>query len=367
MQGADAKIAAVSSVTSSTENRVRPQFYRLLLVLTFAITCMAPATHAAVFCANSTASMQSALTTSASNGQNDELDIVAGTYLLGAGLVYSSLESNSITVVGGWNAGCNAFTGARSVLDGQNLVRPLFISTTGGSVYVQWLSFSNGLSTNNRGGGLSVNSEAGEIRIDHNRFLLNRADDSGGGLRAYTNSGELRVRGNLFFGNSAAYIGGAELAANGSMAYVIGNTIVGNSSDTASSPGGLFVSGAAHFWISNNILWNNTIGGAEDMHTSAWNAVIYNDIGSRGGTPPDPLNNYSNQSVDPHFTPCSGFFCLSFLSFDLTRASPLVDTGENNPIGGGLAYDLAGKARQIGPNVDIGAFEEDRIFANGFE
>lgn len=92
------------------------------------------------------------------------------------------------------------------------MVRPLFVFETGSArVNVQRLTFADGLSTNNRGGGSSVHSDSGEIRIDHNRFVFNRADDYAGALAAHTNAGELRVRGNLFFANSAAYQAGTEL------------------------------------------------------------------------------------------------------------------------------------------------------------
>ncbi|MEO7063945.1 MAG: hypothetical protein ABI082_09285 [Dokdonella sp.] len=325
---------------------------------------LASATHATVFCVNSEATANAALTTAQANGADDEVDIVAGTYALTTGLYFSSAEAHSLTVVGGWNAGCSAFTGAATVLDGQGLVRPLFVAESGSaSINIQWLTFADGLSTNNRGGGLSVFTDSGEIRIDHNRFIFNRADDYGGALDAYTNGGQMRVRGNLFFANSAANIGGAELTSNNSVAYVIGNTILGNSSDNFNSSGGLAVSGAAHFWVSDNIVWNNTANGAVDLSAGAWIALINNDVGTKGGTQPDPVSQ-GNQSVAPDFASCAGLGCFSF---ELMRASTLVDAGYDSPPGGALAYDLAMKPRTIGPHVDIGAYEQDVLFRNGFE
>lgn len=338
---------------------------RILMCATaLTLAGLASVTHAAVFCVNSESAANAALTTAQANGQDDEVHIVAGTYALTTGLYFNSSEAHSLTLVGGWNAGCSAFTGAATVLDGQGVVRPLFVSESGSaSVNIQWLTFADGLSTNNRGGGLSVFTDAGEIRIDHNRFIFNRADDYGGALFAYSNGGQLRVRGNLLFANSAAYEGGAELTSNNSVAYVIGNTIFGNSSDHIGSSGGLSVEGAAHFWVSDNIVWNNTANGAVDLLASTWIALINNDVGTTGGTQPDPVSQ-GNQSVAPDFASCAGLGCFSF---ELMRASPLVDAGYDSPPGGALASDLARKPRTIGPHVDIGAYEQDVLFHNGFE
>ena len=68
--------------------------------------------------------------------------------------------------------------------------------------------------------------------------------------------------------------------------------------------------------------------------------------------------------VDPQFAACEGFVCFDF---ELARSSPLVDAGDDDPPGGLSDADLAGKPRVIGPHVDIGAYENDRLLADGFE
>ncbi len=68
-------------------------------------------------------------------------------------------------------------------------------------------------------------------------------------------------------------------------------------------------------------------------------------------------------SVDPQFADC-GFLCIGF---ELERGSPLVDAGDDAPAGGMTATDLAGKPRTIGARVDIGAYENDLLFADGFD
>ena len=72
----------------------------------------APA-NAAQFCVTSAASLQTALTTAASNGADDEVRIVQGTYV--GNFVYASTQANNLSVLGGYTVGC-----AGRVLDPAN-------------------------------------------------------------------------------------------------------------------------------------------------------------------------------------------------------------------------------------------------------
>ncbi|MEO7324712.1 MAG: choice-of-anchor Q domain-containing protein [Dokdonella sp.] len=337
---------------------------KTIVMLAAAAFCaaIAPATaYAFRFCANSQAGIQFSLTASHDNGQDDEIDIPAGTYSLTSNLVFNSTESNSLLVIGGWNSDCSLFTGGRTVLDGQGSVAPLTIYSDNGDIFVQWITFANGA-----GHGLKAETHNNQIQIDHNRFYLNQGagNDGAAGLDASTVAGEIRVRGNLLFLNtSTVYTGGISVNSNGSVAYIVGNTIVDNTAGSAGFAGGLSVSGGAHFWVSDNIIWANHTNGAPDFKSNTWNALINNDIGTTAGTPPDAVSQ-GNQSTDPAFATCTGLLCFSF---ELTRASPLVDAGYDAPPGSALAVDLDVKPRIIGPHVDIGAYEEDVLFANGFD
>lgn len=324
---------------------------------------------AATFCANSPATIQAALTQAASNSANDQVRIVGGTYPLTNALAFSSSESFALTISGGYNTGCTVFTGAPTILDGQQQRKPLSVFISNGNVGVDGLTFIRGLSTNNRGGGLQVYSNTGNIRIDRNTFYANRADDYAGALSAYTNSGTMRVRNNLAFANTSAYIGAMELVQNNNgEAYIVGNTIIANSSDDNQATGGIRVGGNAHFTLSNNILWQNAPEGAgppaSDFQSSATShSRIANDIGVvANGTVADLV--VGELSVDPQFADCEGFLCFNF---ELVRSSPLVDAGMDAPDGGMPSIDLAGKPRTIGAHVDIGAYENDLLFASGFE
>jgi len=65
-------------------------------------------------------------------------------------------------------------------------------------------------------------------------------------------------------------------------------------------------------------------------------------------------------SVDPQFESCP-FLCIDY---ELKYGSPLIDAGTPT---NGLPYeDLVGLPRPLGPQLDIGAYENDAIFIDGF-
>ena len=333
--------------------------------------------HAASFCVNSAASLQAALTTAATNGQNDQIDIVAGNYtVVPGGFQFYSTEANSITILGGYTAACLQLTTAHTTLNGNGLYRVMTIlisttTSTAASVNIRRITFINGNAASNGGGGLEIAAKNGDVRLEANRFLLNHSDNSAGALSVGSSAGILTVRNNLFYLNDAPQVGAAELVTtNSSDAYVIGNTLVGNTATATAPPsqiGGLYFYGAtgAHLWLSNNIFWNNNAGDAFDLYAYTGNlfTALNNDIGTRTGSPPD-AQSLNNQSVDPQFASCGGILCAAF---NLLRTSPLVDAGYDAAPGGLGSVDIEDKPRTIGPHVDIGAFEEDVLFANGFD
>lgn len=328
---------------------------------------LAAAAQAATFCANNGSELNSAINAAEANGGDDEIRLSSGTFASSTAFNFQSTEPYSIKFVGGWISSCFANVGLESKVDGQQQRRGLNIMNPNGDIEVIGIFFTRGLSTSNRGGGLRAESESGDIRIDRNTFIANRADDMAGAAKIVTQSGSLRVRGNLAFANSAANIGAFELFQGSGTAYVVGNTITVNESEGPVLPGGLGISGSAHFKVSNNIIWNNLPDdpGPDqcDFFSSASYDLNSNNIGVISSTGTAPTNSVNAFSVDPQFADC-GFLCISF---ELERSSPLVDAGDNFPPGEITGLDLAGKPRLIGGIVDIGAFENDEIFDDSFE
>lgn len=323
----------------------------------------APHANAVDFCVHSEAEIQSALTAAQTNNQDDTIMIAAGSYALSAMLTFTSNEPHSIGIVGGFDASCTILTLADTTLDGQHQLRPLYVGTASGEIQIAFLTFAGGFPANGPGGGLIAASDAGDIDIVLNRFIGNRTAAQAGGLYAYSGSGSVRVRNNLLLGNRGGDVGGLVLAQGSGEGYAINNTIVANISDALDEPGGMVVTGNAHFTLSNNIVWNNADSGGSDFGTTSAHSRLANDIGIvAAGTPADAVS--GEWSVDPQFAPCSGFLCFNF---ELARSSPLVDAGIDDPPGGLTGSDLAYKSRWIGPHVDIGAYENDRLFADGFD
>jgi len=326
-----------------------------------------PAAATVYFCAHSATEIQTDLTAAQNDGDDDIINIVSGNYPLAAALTFVSSEGHAILVIGGYDdaqcAGKPNFAGTGTVLDGQQTVRPLYIGNPGGSVSVEAVTFVNGLPGNNAsGGGLLIGSSSGAFVI-FSKFSGNRTMGLGGGL--YVNSsGEVLVSNNLLFLNRGTEIGGAVISQGSGESYIYNNTIAANKTDTLGDPGGLFIMGGAHFNISNNIVWNNSAAGGSDFGIQSANTRLTNDIGIV--TPGSTAGTISGDvSVDPQFAPCSGFLCFDF---ELASTSPLIDAGADNPLGSiGFVIDLAGKPRIMGSHIDIGAYESEEIFADGFE
>lgn len=322
--------------------------------------------HAATHCVDTPAELQAAIDAAEANGEADEIRIVNGTYEPSQAFHFQSEEAFSIAFRGGYEGGCLVRSGATTTIDGANQRRGLMVINHNGDTTVEGLGFVRGLSTNNRGGGLRILTDVGDVQVDSNTFIANRADDFGGALAVTLTSGSLRVRNNLAFANSSANIGAFELLINEGEAHVTGNTIVANLSEGDFLPGGLWIGGAGYFTLANNIIWNNLAEEPGPFHCDFRSAANHerhaNDIGvvSPFSTEGEVGSEFS---VDPQFADC-GFLCVGF---ELERGSPLVDAGVDDPAGGMTATDLARKPRTIGPHVDIGAYENDALFADGFE
>lgn len=341
---------------------MRVTIARIPLIAGCALVASAPAARAATFCVNSQATFQTALTTAQSNGDaSNTIRVVAGAYNLSSGLAYSSSTISALNVIGGYNAGCVTLTGEATQLNGQGTVRPLFIVANNAQIRVEGFDFVQGLSTNNRGGGLLVLSTNGDISVRYNRFIANRADDFAGALNIGAGA-TVRVTNNLFVGNTAAVDGAIEITNNGGLVYFTNNTVTNNTSESAQSAGGLRIGGDASFSLSNNILWNNTAGGASDLFSTASFLASNNDIGVMAGTPPI-VGSANNVSVDPRFEAC-GFLCLGF---ELSGQSTLIDAGLGAPPGALDTRDLLNRPRVQGNAVDIGATESTPVFKDGFE
>lgn len=353
----------------------RPGLIALLLPAALAGTPAAATT----FCVDDANELQITLEAAMANGAEDDvIRIEAGIYRStspdGFHAYNYSDESATLEISGGWTSGCGLrLPGLRSTIDGE-LQRPgLMLGGTldvRGTVIVRNMQFVRGLSLNDeRAGGLTIN-RGYDIVVESNLFRENThrhaSGVAAGGLFALS-EGSLSVRGNLFVDNDAdtpvsIAAGAASLHCYGIsvLGAFINNTVVGNSADlgAAADIGGVRVYGFSNCsWkVINNVLWDNA---GLDLSIDVANTVLrFNDIADRGGSVP-PANDAGNLSVDPRFK--------SDTDLRLQRLSPLVDAGTNTPDGGLPSASFDGGPRKVGPRVDMGAYELERLFANGFE
>jgi len=322
----------------------------------------------AVFCAHTPAELQADLTTAQADGMHDIVYVVTGNYSLTSGLTFNSSEGLDLTITGGVDdATCTStavdLAGPGSVLDGQHSVRPLYISNPGGSVGLYALTIAAGSSTNGSGGAGVQVAGCNSCGFYYLRFYGNHASGGtapGGALLANGTGGVIFIN-NLVLGSHGVGAGGVVLNFGSGTGIVYNNTIVYNTTDTLSDPGGLLLEtgGSANFLVANNIIWGNAAVGGSDFKVVGVNTRNTNDIGAvASGSTAGTVT--GDMSVDPQFESCP-FLCIDY---ELKYGSPLIDAGTPT---NGLPYeDLLGLPRPLGPQLDIGAYENDAIFIDGF-
>lgn len=221
------------------------------------ITFGAP-TQAAVFCVNSAGTLQTALSTAASNGVDDEIRIVQGTYV--GNFVYTSTQANKLSVLGGYATGCGSRTlnPANTVLDGNqvNTVLALSAPNVAAEFLLEGLTLRNGKRTSGtgNGGGLyALTGNTGTVTARRNRVKNNTAN-SGGGVSA--NARAVTLTNNSFSGNTGTNGGGAYVGGD----HITSTVMLANNSFSDNS--GFGGGGGGAFVFSNTVtLTNNSFSG----------------------------------------------------------------------------------------------------------
>jgi hypothetical protein len=339
-------------------------------------------THAATFCATTTNELQTDLTTAASNNQDNTIDVHLGNYAVPAGgFVYNVIDPSAnynLDLEGGWYGSSpgqclvQEFTGAETVLDGQNTDPVMNIQTgnnTTGNITVRYFTFQYGMGDPPALLIVAHNS-TGAIRVENSLFRGNNIktdnqDDEIVAVASYV--GVIYFLDNAivdnvgFPGNSGFDV--ALSLYSGDIAdmyavYMNNNTIAGNTATDASPLIGFYANGNGMFTVSNNIVWD---GSATDVYNYSGNApnMIFanNDVDGFFATPAQS----GDIIKDPKFiNPVNG-------NFRLMGDSPARDAGENSPPGTTRNVDLDGNPRVVFGTVDMGAYEiQDEIFVDGF-
>ncbi len=258
-------------------------FTRGLAVSTVAMVA-GTAAAAAIFTAGADGfypTVQAAIDQAVTQGGDAEIEVEAGAYHEHL-LVSPSFSSATLRIVGGWDG---TFSGRSSdpsmtVIDGDASGRAMALEPGGGTLIIEDLTLTNGMSTS-AGGGLYLHPTGSvSVTVSDCRITLNNATAAasaeGGGIDAYlSGSSVLAVVNTVISDNLAHSTGGS--AAGGGLEIVVsdvasagirGCRIQGNTarSDVSSQVTGGGIDGAvyeqADMVISDSLVSDNTLAGS---------------------------------------------------------------------------------------------------------
>jgi hypothetical protein len=223
----------------------------------------------ATFNVSNPSEFQTALTTAAANGQDDVVNVAAGSYNLTSTLQYASAENYALTING---AGSNT-----TILDGGNDVRLLSITTNlaNANVTLQDLRIQNG-ATPESGGGLQISVTSAAITLRNclvNNCTATGVDSVGGGANLTTDTGEITVTASIFRNNtSSGNVGGLFTGTNSGIINLTNctfdqNRVLNSGGSTYFGDGGgamLYSDGTSQINIRGNTFTSNVASGGDN-------------------------------------------------------------------------------------------------------
>ncbi|MDL1962514.1 MAG: hypothetical protein LWX01_12645, partial [Deltaproteobacteria bacterium] len=161
--------------------RQKPRIMSVVFSLITLFLFLVGAAQAATFCVSDAAGLHSALSQAASNGEDDIIHIVQGTYV--GNFIYASTEAFGVTIEGGYTTcASREVDPANTVLDGDAAGNVLVLSCDQAVEFVvDGVTLQNGNASNN-GGGLFANTDGGEVTLTNNTITGNSAGSCGGGV-----------------------------------------------------------------------------------------------------------------------------------------------------------------------------------------
>lgn len=315
--------------------------------------------HAAIFSVSTVSQLETALATAENNGEDDTINIAAGTYSLTASLSYDTQsfgEKQAIVLQG---------IGGEVVLDGQGLnSRVLFIRNANADITIRDITLTNGYSPEGHSGaGLLINISGGDLTLENCQITNCFAaafyfTNHGGGAYITAGTGaDVSIRNCVIAGNSAKGLGGGlYLGLIDGLLTFVNNTVVNNLNKTSivEGGGGIYLrlysdSVVAHLY--NNILWgNNYAHGDGDLY-------IENDGDNNGTAATVFMYNNDYKQLDWNLSAnrtLSGNISLDPLlsaNFHLDSGSPCLDAG-NLAAPGLPVQDFEGDPRSVDGNCD---------------
>lgn len=331
------------------------------------------------FCVSTPTQLQAALDLAGSNGEDDHIRVRVGTYTaVHPGFIYApeAGEDHDIKISGGWMpyilGPCTLQDEQpwATILDGNGSARIMLLEVlpAGVDVRIERLVFLGGNFGSFSPAGLDIHyldGATGDVTVERNVFL-NNTSALAAGLGILGRGSTLAVVNNLFLLNQASSNLPAAYVVNsvGSEGTVVftNNTVLGNElGDTPSEDASAVYLLSGRVLAANNNFWDNA--GYDLYCGGTGNRRLFNNNHESFRLTGTELL-MDNISVQPVYQG-------GLLNFTPVRGSPLVDAGtEPRGIDPGWYLadaDLNGSTRKVGAHVDIGAYENETIFDDGFE
>jgi len=307
-----------------------------ILLLTACVLCIAKMAWTEEMCIDSVgggtySTLQGALYIAASNGEDDTIKVVQGTYTRASGnFNYYSTEGKSITLRGGYTAGCAAGVEDPSltILDASgesDTDRVLSILNYGsGNIEIDGFTIRNGIvsaSIGGPGGGIYAlcypsTGPAGDITIQNNIITNNSCAETygGGGVAATSYANSSSSSGNVIFSN---------------------NTVTGNTADR--SGGGIAIGSSSDSGISGSVtVSNNFIDGNMTINENGNGGGIYAASSSNSGTAGSVL--LTGNTITGNISGGHGGGAATSISTDAGGSGGLITLIDNIIIGNSSTY-----------------------------
>lgn len=315
-------------------------------------TCLLALTSAsaiaAEYCASTGANFVAALQAAAASPEDDSIRVV-GTTLTIAEQQTLTIDG-ALAIRGGYQPGCPDLRTANAIssLQGPG-TSGISLLLREGDLSLERLQFGNFSSVAILSSSIGSQIRSGQILVQRCAFVANQS-----GLLVNTRRHDVRVENGLFIGslaNGGNIFNGSGLSISRSVSAtadldvtVINSTAIGNKNgfvfgDTNAGP--------TAPQLSNSIAWNNRVRDLILRHpVLIQNSVWLSEDFAFGGEPaPGSANNLQvDPQLDGNYRP-------------VEPGSPMIDSGNDDPLGGLPLRDHAGGVRRVGGRVDRGAYE----------